>query len=364
MEIIKSRVVLEDLSYIGRNFDEKGTLEDSTILVTGCAGFLGFYLLQYLSRFAEELKIKRVIGLDNFSLGSPKWIAELKEAQKDKLHLHSFDITSGDISSIERSEEADYIVHMASIASPVMYRKHPVETIDANVWGLRKLIDYYRDKNIKGFLFFSSSEIYGDPSTGNIPTPENYRGNVSCIGPRACYDEAKRFGETLCYVYSSQHCLPIAIVRPFNNYGPGMKLDDGRVPADFAHAVFNNADIIMLSDGSPRRTFCYVADAVVGYLKALVHGRFDYFNIGIDKPEISVKKLAEIFAENGKKIMGYTGSIRHGVSRDKDYLTHNPARRCPVIDKARTVLGYRPSIEVVEGVGRFLRFIADSRGVL
>ena len=149
-------------------------------------------------------------------------------------------------------------------------------------------------------IFFSSSEIYGDPDAAHIPTKEDYRGYVNTIGPRACYDESKRFGETICYEYAKEYNLPITLVRPFNNYGPGMKLGDKRVPADFASAVMNNEDIVILSDGKPTRTFCYIADAITGYLKVLLHGSFDVFNIGIDKPEISILELANIYAQRGK----------------------------------------------------------------
>ena len=125
----------------------------------------------------------------------------------------------------------------------------------------------------------------GTPSPEFIPTPENYNGNVAAIGPRACYDEAKRFGETLCYLFAKTYNLPVTIVRPFNNYGPGMRLDDKRVPADFGGAVSENRNITLLSDGTPTRTFCYVSDAIIGYLKALLYAKFEFFNIGIDKPE-------------------------------------------------------------------------------
>ena len=130
-----------------------------------------------------------------------------------------------------------------------------------------------RGRPIRGFLFFSSSEIYGDPTPDAIPTPETYRGLVSCTGPRACYDESKRYGETLCVIFAQVHGLPIRMARPFNNYGPGMKITDGRVIADFARDILDGEDITLLSDGSPTRTFCYVADAVSGYYKILVRGR-------------------------------------------------------------------------------------------
>lgn len=348
MEYIKSKLTKE----------EKDKFNNSTILITGCGGFLGYYFMNFFNKYSEEFNIKKVIALDNFMLGRPKWIDEI--AKNKKFDIEKFDIITDDVKDIKGSEEADIIIHMASIASPMFYRKYPIETLDANIWGLRKLLDMYCEKNIKGFLFFSSSELYGDPTPENVPTDEEYRGNVSATGPRACYDESKRFGETMCMLFAKKYNMPIGVTRPFNNYGPGMRINDKRVPADFAKAVYENKDITILSSGTPTRTFCYIADAITGYLKVLLHGKYDYFNIGIDTPEISVKKLAEIYQKVGQKVMNYTGEIVFNVSEDKDYLTNNPERRCPNIDKAKKVLGYNPTIQVEEGVERFLTFIKEN----
>jgi UDP-glucuronate decarboxylase len=244
------------------------------------------------------------------------------------------------------------------VASPTFYRKHPVETIDANIWGLRSLLDVYRERGtLKGLLFFSSSEIYGDPDPQFIPTGEEYHGNVSCHGPRACYDESKRFGETLCWVYAKQFGMPITVARPFNNYGPGMRIEDRRLPADFAKCVLENRDIVVLSDGTPTRTFCYVSDAVIGYFLCLSYGKYDYFNIGTDKPEITVRELAGIYQSVGRERLAYSGNIHFQVSSDPDYMTDNPNRRCPIIRKAETLLGYHPTVPVNEGVRRYLEFL-------
>ena len=251
-----------------------------------------------------------------------------------------------------------YLIHAASIASPSFYRKFPLETIDANIWGLRKILDFYRErKQLKGMLFFSSSEVYGDPNSLSIPTDEEYRGNVSCYGPRACYDESKRFGETLCWVYAKQYGMPITIARPFNNFGPGMALTDKRLPADFAKNIIENKDLIIFSDGSPTRTFCYISDAIIGYLLCLTYGQYDYFNIGNDTPEISVSEFAKIFQNNGHKVFGYKGSILYQLSNDTDYMTDNPNRRCPNISKAKEKLKYLPKVNVEEGVERYLKFL-------
>jgi UDP-glucuronate decarboxylase len=338
---------------------EKAKLEDSTILITGCAGFLGYYFMNFFADKAEELKIKKVIGLDNFMLGYPKWVENLKE--ESLFDIVKFDIIKDKIENVEGAEDADFIIHMASIASPMFYRQYPIETLDANIWGLRSLLDFYRDKCIKGFLFYSSSELYGNPDAEHVPTSEEYYGYVCATGPRACYDESKRFGETMCMLFAQKYNMPIGVARPFNNYGPGMRINDKRVPADFALAIKENRDIEILSNGSPTRTFCYIADSINGYLKILLHGEYDYFNIGIEKPEISISELAEIYVEVGKDVFGYTGAIRYAVSEDKQYLTNNPQRRCPNIDKARKVLGYNPSVYVEEGVHRFLTFIKENK---
>lgn len=342
----------------GLTADEQAKFKDATILITGCAGFLGYYMMHFFDATAGELGIRKIIGLDNFMLGYPEWIKKLE--QNPKIEIKKFDIIKDKISDVEGAGEANLIIHMASIASPMFYRQYPIETLDANIWGLRSLLDFYCQKPIRGFLFFSSSELYGDPDPAHVPTSEDYNGNVCATGPRSCYDESKRFGETMCMLFAQKFDLPLGVVRPFNNYGPGMRIGDKRVPADFAKAIMENQDIEILSDGTPTRTFCYIADSVCGYFKILLHGSYDYFNIGIEKPEISIRQLAQIYAKAGKDIFGYTGEVKFAKSEDKEYLTNNPQRRCPDISKARRILGYNPTILVEEGVARFLQYLKES----
>jgi nucleoside-diphosphate-sugar epimerase len=252
----------------------------------------------------------------------------------------------------------DYVLHAAGTASPMYYRAPPQKCTDANITGLRNLLDYAvaeRDagRPLAGFLFYSSSEIYGDPVASAIPTPEDYRGNVSCTGPRACYDESKRFGETLCVTFAQHEGVPVKIARPFNNYGPGLKITDGRVIPDFARDVLAGRDIVMFSDGSPTRTFCYATDAITGYYKVLVRGGpGEPYNVGIDRPEISMAGLAGLVIETARELFGYQGKVVLGKAAEADYLVDNPNRRCPVIDKAREQLGYAPRVLVDEGVYR------------
>ncbi len=350
----------EDFRYMYESFtkDEIAKFQDSTILVTGCAGFIGYYMMNFLYDYSQKLGIKKIIALDNFMLGKPEWMSKLEKT--DLFQVEKFDIITDNIKEVENAEQANLIIHMASVASPIFYRKYPIETIDANVEGLRTLLEFYLDKNIKGFLFFSTSEIYGNPNDENVPTTEEYNGNVSCTGPRACYDESKRYGETICKLYAQKYNFPVSVVRPFNNYGPGLRLDDKRVSADFEKSVYLNEDIVILSDGAPTRTFCYIADAVVGYLKILLYGKYDYFNIGIESPELTMTQLAELYQKVGKKLFNYEGKITYDVSDDKDYLTDNPLRRCPNIDKARKLLNYNPTIEIEEGIERTLLFLKNA----
>ena len=360
------RIVSEDLDFItGEGSEEFASLSGKRLLVAGGAGFLGYYLVQaplHWNRNNPGSAPISVTVLDSFIRGVPSWLTALQGDSNLRLLQH--DITQPLPASVG---DLDYLVHAASIASPIYYRKYPIETMDANVNGLRLMLEYClaqsrKAKPISGILFYSSSEIYGDPTPDSIPTPETYRGHVSCTGPRACYDDSKRYGETLCVNFARQHNLPIKVARPFNNYGPGLKITDGRVIPDFARNILDGQDIVMLSDGSARRTYCYVADAVLGYYKVLVKGRAgEAYNVGVETPEISVIELADRAVALGKELFGYAGTVVRKESVDKDYIVDNPTRRCPVITKARAELGYDPKVRVDEGLRRSLLWYSGNR---
>ena len=297
--------------------------------------------------------------LDNFSRGRPTWLTDL--SKNNSLELIEHDITKKLPNSLTGYT---YIIHAASIASPTFYRLHPLETMDANVNGLRNLLEYTKESNltgaiVKGFLYFSTSEIYGDPSPEFIPTPESYRGYVSCTGPRACYDESKRYGETLSVIFSQKYKLPVKIVRPFNNYGPGLKITDKRVIPDFLRNIINGEDIVIYSSGS-MRTFCYISDAIIGYYKVLTKGiSGESYNIGTNDTEISMSDLAIHMATLSKKLFNYSGSIVLKNNDDPKYLTDNPNRRCPDIKKAMRDLNYNPQIALTAGLEKSLQWYYD-----
>jgi len=354
-------IVQQDLASMCRQLEtELGTMGGRKLLITGGAGFLGYYLVQVVDFWNREFRPSEKIHLtvfDNLIRGLPEWLAQLEGQSAIRLIQHDISRPLPD----DMDDDFGFIIHAASIASPTFYRKHPIETMDANVNGLRHLLEYLKKQQASGqyppggFLFYSSSEVYGDPTPDQIPTAENYNGNVSFTGPRACYDESKRYGETLCVNFARQFDLPIKIARPFNNYGPGLKISDRRVIPDFARNILGNQDIVMLSDGKPTRTFCYVADAVVGYYKILVNGgKAEAYNIGTKTPEISMAELARRMADQAKQLFGYTGRVITTTSDEKEYLVDNPNRRCPVIDKAVNEIGYCPQTDIDEGLRRSL----------
>lgn len=336
------------------------------LLITGGAGFLGYYLVQvplaWNDAHPDDPPID-VTVFDNYFRGAPGWLRELGE--RSDLELRAHDVREP---LPEDMGEFAFIIHAAGIASPTYYRAHPIETMDANITGLRNLLEYARKRlaagrQFGGFLFFSSSEIYGDPDPDAIPTPETYRGFVSCTGPRACYDESKRYGETLCVNFAQQHGMPVRMARPFNNYGPGMKITDGRVIADLCRDALAGRDLVLLSDGSPRRTFCYVSDAVTGYYLALLRGDpGEPYNIGIDLPEITMLELAETTGRLAEELFGTKVAVVHEASAEHEYLVDNPNRRCPDIGKARDGLGYQPRVTLESGLARTLLWYAGNPG--
>jgi dTDP-glucose 4,6-dehydratase/UDP-glucuronate decarboxylase len=322
-------------------------LSDSSILVTGASGFLGSYIVDILSvlNHSSPSLNARIVASDNFIATNAERLAHLKRDPFIEFR------TANVVERTAWGRKFDWIIHCASIASPVYYRPRPLETIDANVNGTWRMLDLAEEHDAKGLLFFSSSEIYGDPDPRFIPTPEHYRGYVSCTGPRACYDEAKRLGETLCISFWAQRDVLCKIVRPFNVYGPGQRLNDGRIVPDMMSAALKGGPIVLLSDGSPTRSFCYVRDFIAGSLAVLMRGKpAEPYNVG-NTEERSMIDVARLMAE----IAGRPGrplEVQFRKSDDAEYLVDNPSRRCPDLTKVRADVGYEPMVDLRSGLAR------------
>lgn len=347
-----SPIIEQDVATIAEEVrDDARELAGRTVLVSGGAGFLGRYLLgvfRYLNRRVLETPC-RVISVDNYITGERDG-AFGANADPRVLSMWA-DVTQ----PLPLREPVHYIIHAAGLASPVYYQQYPLETIESAVMGAKNLLELGRKTKLKSFLLFSSSEIYGDPDPRSVPTPETYCGNVSSIGPRACYDESKRLAETLSLVYHQRFGVPVKIVRPFNVYGPGMKPHDHRVVPTFGLRALRGEVLPIHGDGHQTRTFCYVTDALVGFLKVLFAGRpGEVYNVGNDDQEITMGELARIFVEAGG-----VGARVETIPYPATYPAGEPQRRAPDLTKIRTELGYAPSVPLRDGVRRFLRWASQ-----
>ncbi len=313
------------------------------ILITGARGFLGRYFTDVFLRLnAKVLKDPcEVIALDNM-ITAGQLGADLP---KDR----SFAFVNHDIIKPFYPERpVDFVLHAAGIASPYYYRKWPLETLEVATTGLKNMLELAKASGAR-LLFFSSSEIYGDPDAAHVPTKESYNGNVSSLGARACYDESKRLGETLIRIYHEKFGVKGMIVRPFNVYGPGMQKLDYRVLPNFAAKILANEAVTLYGTGKQTRTFCYVTDAIRGFLQVLLKGEpGEPYNIGNPSPEISMVDLV-------KTIQTSTNlTVKANIAEHPDsYPADEPQRRCPDITKARIQLGYEPKVALDEGLRRF-----------
>ena len=334
------RLIADDLSDF---YDE---LEGKTVLVAGGKGFLGTYFVNVLNHVNETLSTPmKIVIMDNLITAKDK-----KNNLGSNVTLLKQDISE----SFDFQDKLHYIIHAASIASPPTYRKFPIETVDVNYQGTRNLLEIARKNKIKSMLFLSSSEIYGD--TEVIPTPESELGKVSCIGPRACYDESKRLAETISILYYQQYKIPVKIARPFNLYGPYLNLDDGRIIPDFMRDAIEKSEIIIHSDGSPTRSFCYVSDAIRAFFRLLFSNHDGIIcNVGNDE-EISVNGVAEMI----QKIIEKPISIKTIKSNDPNYTKDNPQRRCPDLSFIKKSVNYTPRINFEEGLKRVYNWYKGS----
>lgn len=329
---------------LGRSSDALHRLANKKVLITGAAGFLGRYFVAVFQAFNRHSRDKiSIIALDNH-------ITSTSSSEMNKLKLdENTEWIFGDANlGAQLPDRFDFILHAAGIASPEHYRAKPLETIEVAVNVTKSLLEKAK-LDTSQMLFFSSSEIYGDPDLSSIPTKEDYRGHVSSRGPRACYDESKRLGETLCWIYETYYKVHVSVVRPFNIYGPGMMPRDFRVMPNFATSMARGESLKVYGHGRQTRTFCYITDALDGFLRVLVSDKEpNVFNIGNPNPEISILDLAKRISERFS-----SGLPIEVIPYPSSYPEDEPNRRCPDISRAKTVLGYEPSISLDTGLERF-----------
>ena len=301
-------------------------------VVSGGAGFIGSHLCESLLAHGN-----RVLALDNFITGSPANLKHLEgnpDLEFRRANVNEFIDVEGDVR---------YVLHFASPASPPQYDANPIHTLKVGTIGTMNMLGLARAKGAT-FLLASTSEVYGDPLVH--PQPESYWGNVNTIGPRGCYDEAKRCAEAFAMAYHRAHKVDTRIIRIFNTHGPRMQVQDGRAVPNFMAQAIRGEPLTVYGDGSQTRSLCYVADLVRGVLAVLE--KADELPVNLGNPhEVTMVHLAETII----RLSGSKSEIVH-----KDLPVDDPKQRQPDITRARTLLGWEPEVGFEDGLRRTLEY--------
>jgi UDP-glucuronate decarboxylase len=329
-------IIREDLESI-KSLVKKDAFAGKKVLVTGGAGFIGSWLCDVLISVGAQ-----VVAVDDLSTGRMKNIGHLTKKPKFKL-------VKCDVCAFQSKEKFDFIFHMAAHASPEEYQAHPIETLQTSSFGSANMAELAR-KNDATLVFASTSEVYGDAEV--VPTPESYWGKVNPIGPRSCYDEGKRFAEALLIGYHKQYGLDLKIPRIFNSYGPRLREDGlyGRAMSRFIMQALADDPITVYGDGKQTRSFCYVTDTVTGLMLLTTNekAKGEVANIG-NTQEVTILELATRIKEITKCKSPVTF---HPLPKD------DPKRRCPDINKLEAFLGWKPQVELEEGLKRTITWFS------
>ena len=308
----------------------------SRTVVTGAAGFLPSYICDRLLKDGHE-----VIGFDNFITGRRENVQHLSDNP-------NFQLIEQDVSvPFEVEGDVDYVMHLASPASPPDFKRIPIETLRAGSFATHVTLEIAREKNARFFLA-STSEIYGDPPPEHHPQREDYWGNVNPNGPRSVYDEAKRYAEAVTMAYHREYGLETRIVRIFNTYGPRMRADDGRVVTNLVSQALRGEPLTLYGDGTQTRSFCFATDTAEGIFRLLMSDEQDPVNIG-NPDEFTVRELAELILE-------LTGSESEITTVPLPF-SDDPKQRKPVIEKALRVLGWEPTIKLRDGLAPTIEYL-------
>jgi UDP-glucuronate decarboxylase len=347
LHVKRNLVVEEDLRRIVSSDLPWGSFFGKTVLISGANGFVPAYMLETLLFLNETANA----GIHIVAL-----VRNREKAMRRLDHLTTRpDLTFAvqDVCDPYRGPtQIDFVIHAASQASPKFYGADPVGTFETNVTGTGRMLEVARQAHAQGFLFFSSGEVYGTPKDPSVPVSETDYGYLDPTNVRSCYGEGKRAGETLCACWHAQFGVPAKIVRLSHTYGPGMDLNDGRVFADFVANVVTGGDIVLKSDGSARRPFCYLADATIAFFTVLLRGKNgEAYNVGTDR-ECSILDLAgmlcRLFPERIR-------SVRHEERKASDpYIPSSITGGHFDLSKIEK-LGWRPTTDIEEGFRRTVR---------
>lgn len=345
------KIIQKDLADI---YSELGNLKNEilgkTFLITGPEGLLASYLVEiilYTNAKNTRKKPAKVIGLQRSGLDKKGRLSYLTNKKEIKIIKHD------SAYPYKPKGKIDYVIHAAGRSAPATFESDPLGTVDVNVKGIRWILDYAKDNKVKSILYMSSGETYGNPTAENIPTPETYTGNVSPLAPRACYTEAKRLSETLCSIYFKKFGVPVKIARPFIVYGPGLRVGDRRVMAEFIKSGLEHKPIQMLNEGRDTRSYCYISDATVLFLRLLFSNlNADPVNVANNKEEVSIRKLAETVHE----ICKIKEPVRVKQQTDGSHVTDAPSKVFPNIEKAKKLLRYNPKVSLKEGLKRTIEW--------
>ncbi len=344
-------IVLEDLQEILSSPLDWQRFRGKTVLVTGANGCLPSCMVETLLQLNKDAGMQcRVIGL-------VRNLDRARQRFSDYLDCPELSFIVGDVAKeIVIPERCDFIIHAASQASPKYYGPDPVGTMTANLMGTCHLLELARIWGSEGFLFLSSGEVYGQVQADKIPTSENDYGFIDLLNPRSCYAESKRAAETLVASYVQQFKLPAVIVRPFHTYGPGMAVDDGRVYADFVNDVVLKRNIILRSDGTAVRAFCYLSDGVKAFFTILLNGQpGEAYNSGNPDAVCSIAELAETLTS---LFPDWNLGVQRLGTPTAGYLPSPVSISIPNVDRLKA-LGWKARYSVEEGFARTIRYYSE-----
>ena len=352
-------IIYEDIEEIVRvvGKDTFLPLSGKTLLITGPCGLLGGYLVEVLIYLNEHFFEKpcEILGITR---GNSKRLMYFFKRHRD-FHCVLGNATNEsmfyELEPLRHRGKLDFVIHAAGRSAPSSFVSDPIGTIDINTKAIRWLLERSVIEKIESIAYFSSSEIYGNPSPEWIPTPEVYPGSTYSLGARGCYTESKRCGEALCMAFHKEHKTPVKILRPMLVYGPGLSINDGRVMAEFMRQGINGQPIKMKDDGSAKRAYCYITDAMIIFWKIFLSDwNGDAFNIGNEKEVVMIKELANLVHE----LCGIDAEPEEGHLNpsNEEVLSSAPVEARLSMAKVKAQTGYEAKVSLREGLARTIEW--------